>query len=47
MTWIAWWTAGIAATVGAFLATYAGDWPVALGLGLLALVCVVVVGTRK
>jgi hypothetical protein len=43
MIWIAWWT-GIAAGVAGVLAAYAGYWRVAVGLGLLALACAVIVG---
>jgi hypothetical protein len=46
MIWIAWWT-GIASGLAAFLAAYSGHWPVAVALGLLALVCAVIVGKPR
>lgn len=39
---IAWW-AGIAAGLAGLLAAYYERWPEAVGLGLLALVCAVIV----
>jgi membrane protein implicated in regulation of membrane protease activity len=43
MIGIAWWT-GIAAGAAGVLAAYSGHWLVAVGFGLLALVCAVIVG---
>jgi hypothetical protein len=43
MIGISWWT-GIAAGVAGVVAAYSGHWRVAIGLGLLALVCAVIVG---
>ena len=40
---IAWWT-GVAAGLAGVVAAYSGYWLVAIGLGLLALVCAVIVG---
>ena len=46
MIGIAWWT-GMAAGLAAFLAAYSGHWRLAVGLGLLALVCAVIVGKPR
>jgi hypothetical protein len=43
MVGVAWWI-GIAAGVAGVVAAYSGHWRVAVGLGLLALVCAVIVG---
>jgi hypothetical protein len=43
MIGVAWWI-GIAAGVAGVVAAYSGHWRVAVGLGLLALVCAVNVG---
>jgi hypothetical protein len=40
---IAWWT-GIAVGAAGVVAAYSGLWLVAVGLGLLALVCTVILG---
>jgi hypothetical protein len=43
MIGIAWWT-GIATGVAGVVAAYSGFWVVAVGFGLLAFVCAVIVG---
>ena len=46
MIGIAWWT-GIAAGVAGLVVAYSGFWLVAVGLGLLALVCAVIVAKPR